>query len=74
LGGPLLPRERYLHLGPLLGCLPLTTMLVELGRKVQGDSQAMRVSQLLAEGERLVNSLQGLVRIAKKPQDTGPLG
>jgi hypothetical protein len=67
-------RERYLHLGLLLGCLPLTTKLVDLGSKVQGDSQAMRVSKLLAEGERLVNPLQGLVRIAKKPQDTGPLG
>ena len=70
----MLPRERDLHLGPLLGCLPLTTKLVELGSKVQGASHTMRVRKLLPEDERLMNALQGLVRIAKQSQGTGPNG
>ena len=47
---------------------------MEPGSKVQGKSQAKGVRQLLGQGERLVAPLQGLVRIAKKPQGQGCIG
>jgi hypothetical protein len=36
---------------------------------VKGISYGKRVSKLLGEGKSLMNSLQGLIRVAKIPQD-----
>ena len=51
--------------------LPLPAELMEPGSKVQGISQTKGVRQLLGQGECLLASLQGLVRIAKIPQGPG---
>ena len=44
---------------------------MEPGSKGQGSRQAEGVRQFLGQGERFVASLQGLVRIAKRPQNQG---
>src|SRR5262249_4182019 len=71
---PLLGRDGNGCLGPLLGCPPLPAELMEPGRKVQGKSQARRVSEILGQGERRVALREGLLRIAKMPQCQGPEG
>src|SRR5437016_9971138 len=47
---------------------------MEPGGKVQSPSQAKGMRQLLGQGERLLASLEGLVRIAKHPQGKGRIG
>ncbi len=71
---PLLAHERNLRLCPFLDCLPLSAVLMEHARPVQGKCQGKGVSQLPGQGERLVASLEGSVWIAKVPQGQGWLG
>ena len=73
-GESLLNRERHGCLSTLLGCLTLPAELIEYGSKIQSKSQAKGVRELLSQGERLVAPLQGLVRIAKEPQDISRKG
>src|SRR5262249_37985322 len=61
--------ERCLSL--LVGTLPLPTAPMDLSGKEQGRRHTGWVRQLAGQGQRLVASLQGLVRIAKRPQDLG---
>src|SRR5215510_3698659 len=58
----------------LLGGMPLTAQLMELGNKVQGGTQAKRVCNLPREGHRLVAPCQPLIRIAQQPQHESVLG
>ena len=44
---------------------------MQCGSKEQGNCQCQGVSQLAGQGQRLLAPLQGLVRIAQKPQDQG---
>jgi hypothetical protein len=48
--------------------------LREPGSKDEGNGEAKGVRQLLGEGERFVDSPQGLVRIAEIPQWQRPKG
>src|SRR5262249_42376211 len=68
---PMFGRERDTCVCPLEGQLSFTAVYMKPRRKVQGTAQAIRVRQLSGERERLTASLDGLVRIAKKPQDMG---
>src|SRR5215813_12383219 len=61
--------ERCLSL--LVGTLPLPTAPMDLSGKEQGRGHTGWVRQLAGQGQRLVAPLQGLVRIAKRPQDLG---
>src|SRR3972149_1729010 len=68
---PMLRRDRNGCLGPLLGCLPFPTQLVEPGSKHWGEGQAHRLRQLPSQDQCFVDSLQSLVRIAQMPQRLG---
>ena len=54
--------------GMFPGCLHPLAVLMECGSIVQGRTQAKGVRDLLRQDHRLVDLLQPLVRIAKKPQ------
>src|SRR5262249_44241669 len=70
-GKPVLAREPECCLGLLVGALPLPTAPMDLSGNDQGHRHTGRVRQLAGQGQRLVAPLQGLVRIAKAPQDLG---
>jgi hypothetical protein len=55
----------------LLGRTPFPAKLMEPCRKNQGKPQVEWIRKLLSQGERRVTSLQGLIRIAQKPQRPG---
>src|SRR5438128_55795 len=42
---------------------------MELGSIAPGKSQVMGIRRLLAQGQRIVDSLQGLVWVAQQPQE-----
>src|SRR5262249_60520670 len=69
-GKPLVARERHGHLCLLLYCLPLAAQLMEHRRKGMGIREAGRMSELMGQGERFLVLLQGLIRIAERPQET----
>src|SRR5262249_44001959 len=60
--------------GLLLRCLSFPAQLMEPGSKGEGKSEAKGVRQLLGEGERIVDTSQGLLRIAEIPQRPGSKG
>src|SRR5262249_39073096 len=70
----LLSREGNGCLCSLLSCLPLPAELMKDGGDNRGISQAQRMRQLVGQSERVAATLEGLVRIAKEPQDKGPIG
>jgi hypothetical protein len=69
-----LAREREELLGPLLGQLLLPAELMEDSGKEQSDCQAIYVSQLPGQRQRLVAPMQGLVWIAQPPQGHAGIG
>src|SRR5262249_34842792 len=72
-GKALLVSERHGSLSTLLGALSLPAALMEPGNSVQGIIQAERMRQRLTQGQRLVDPLQRLSRIAQQPQGQGPI-
>src|SRR4029450_2671502 len=56
---------------PLEGQWSFPAVCMEPRRKVESTAQAIGVSQLSGQRERLTAGLNGLVQIAKKPQDMG---
>src|SRR5262249_34572015 len=73
-GKPLLARQCHKGLGPRLRGSPLPAVLMQRSRKVQGIRLALGMGQLLGARERLGTPLQGLVRIALKPQNSAHIG
>src|SRR5262245_58003120 len=73
-GESLLRAQCNLRLSPLLCGLPLPAELVEFSSKAEGIGQGKGVSWLPSPSERLVNRLEGLVRIAQTPQCQGCMG
>ena len=67
----MLARQPERCLGLLVGALLLPTAPMDHSGKEQGSRHTGRVRQLAGQGQRLVTPLQGLVRIAKRPQDLG---
>ena len=69
---PLLRREGHQRLCPLLHGLPFP----ELVRKLAPTKALVRLAgyaQLLGQGEHLLAALQGLVRVAQRPQGPGDM-
>ena len=67
----MLARQPERCLGLLVGALRLSTELMDQRGKEQGRHHTGRVRQRAGQGQRLLAPLQGLVQIAKRPQDLG---
>src|SRR5262249_12621817 len=65
---PPLAREHNQVLRLLLDCWPFPTKLMKIGSAEYSIRQAKGMSQFLSEGKGLVAAVQGLSRIAQKPQ------
>src|SRR5207248_3482565 len=63
--------ERHGRHRPCLRGLDVPAELTELASKTHGIRVAKRVRQLLSQGECCTTAPQGLIRIAKTPQDQG---
>ena len=63
----MLLRKRYGSLCALLGYLPLPAVLMDKASIAQSPSQAEGVPRLLRQGDRLVATLEGWVRVAQTP-------
>src|SRR5262249_53155202 len=61
----LLARECKRRLGPLVGCRHIPAELMERSNQVQGKHQAMGMRQAPAQGDRLMDFLQGLIWVAE---------
>jgi hypothetical protein len=70
----LLARERDHRLGPLLGSLPVPAELMDPTGTVQSKDQAMRVRQLLSQGEHFITSFERLIRVAEQPENPRRIG
>src|SRR4030095_16705391 len=68
---PLRCRQGQERLGLRLDHWSFLTALLQEAGQVLGDRQAMRMGQLLGEGQRLLPPLEGLRRKAQAPEREG---
>src|SRR5262245_40245124 len=66
---PLLDRKGKQSLGPRLDESRLPTVLVKQRSKAQNRGHGVGVRQFVGQGDRVLDFLQGLVRVANVPQN-----
>src|SRR5207244_7632718 len=71
---PLVNRDSKGRLCPLLGCLSFPAEPMALCSEAQGISRAEGVRHLLGSGDSFLTLLEGLIWIAKHPQDRSRTG